>query len=60
MSFGLEQSGIYERHDLVVVALCDERRYVEFLQVLGLICLEKRLDAEVCGGETRYHSLQLE
>ena len=46
---GLELAGVGERHDLVVVALNDERRYVELLQVLGLIRLGERLDAEVCG-----------
>src|SRR5229473_1604769 len=57
---GLEQAGVSERHDLVVVALHDERRYVKLLQVLGLIRLGECLDAEVCGREARHHSLQPE
>src|SRR5262245_15228450 len=36
--FGLELAGGGERHDLVVIALDDERRHVDLLQVLGLIC----------------------
>src|SRR5262249_4977848 len=57
---GLEQAGVGERHDLVVVALEDERRYVELLQVLGLVCLGERLDAEVGGREAGHHALQPE
>ena len=57
---GLEQAGVGERHDLVVVALNDERRYVELLQVLGLIGLGERLDAKICGGKARHHSLHPE
>jgi hypothetical protein len=53
-------AGVGEWHDLVVVALHDERRYVVLLQVLGLIRLGERLDAEVCGREARHHSLQPE
>jgi hypothetical protein len=34
---GLEKAGVGEWHDLVVVALYHECRYVELLQVLGLI-----------------------
>lgn len=49
---GLEQAGVGERHDLVVVALYDERRYVELLQVLVLIRLGECLDAEVPGRES--------
>src|SRR6266851_4829108 len=57
---GLEQAGVSERHDLVVVALHDERRYVKLLQVLGLIRLGECLDAEVCGREAGHHALQPE
>ena len=39
---GLEQSGMGERNNLVVVTLYDERQYVELLQVLGLIRLGER------------------
>src|SRR6478672_8088624 len=56
---GLELAGIGKRNDLVVVALNDERRYVELLQVLGLIRLGERLDAEVCGRKTRHHGILL-
>src|SRR5262245_42169089 len=45
--FGLELAGVVERHDLVVVALDDERRNVDLLQVLRLVRLGERLDAEV-------------
>src|SRR6202048_2762115 len=57
---GLELAGIGEWHDLVVVALNDERWHVELLQVLGLIRLRERLNAEVCGREARHHALQPE
>ena len=50
---GLKQAGVGERHDLVVVALDDQRRDVDLLQVLGLIRLGERLDAEIRGRETR-------
>ena len=46
---GLEQASVGERHDLVVVALNDQGRHVELLQVLGLVSFGERLDAEVCG-----------
>src|SRR5258707_15826402 len=57
---GLEQAGVGERHDLVGVALQDERRYVELLQVLGLICFRERLDAVVRTLDGGLHSLEPE
>jgi hypothetical protein len=45
----LEQAGVAERHDLVVVALDNERRYVDLLQVLGLVRLGEHRDTEVYG-----------
>jgi hypothetical protein len=57
---GLEQARGGERHDLVVVALHDERRYVELLQIVCLIRLGERLDAEVGGREACHHALQPE
>src|SRR5712692_5310681 len=57
---GLEQAGVGERHDLVGVALQDERRYVELLQVLGLICFRERLDAVVRTLDGDLHSLEPE
>src|SRR5215831_16628293 len=56
----LDLAGGPERHDLVVVALDDERRDVELFQVLRLVGLGERLDAEVRGRETAHHALQLE
>ena len=40
-----------DRHDLVVVAVDDQRRDVELLQVLGEVGLGERLDAIVGGGK---------
>src|SRR6266851_10387782 len=56
----LEQARVSVRHDLVVGPLHDERRYVELLQVLGLIGLGERLDAEVGAGEANHLALQPE
>jgi hypothetical protein len=56
----LELAGVGERHNLVVIALYDERRHVKLLQVLCLICLGERLNAKVCGWEASHRSLQPE
>ncbi len=44
---GREQRRGADRHDLIVVAVQDQRRHVELLQVLGEVGLGKRLDAEI-------------
>src|SRR5260370_8530127 len=49
---GLEQAGVGERHDLIVVALHDEGRHVDLLQVLGLIRLGEHLDPESSAGKS--------
>jgi hypothetical protein len=54
---GLERAGIGERHDVVVVALHDECRYVDLLEVPCLIRLGERLNAKVSCRETG-HSLK--
>src|SRR5271170_860108 len=58
--FGLKQGCIGIRHDLIVVALQDQGRDVEFLQVLGLIRLGERLDAEVRRRKAGHYSLEPE
>ena len=45
--FDLELAGIGERYDLVVVALDDQRRDIDLLEILGLVGLRERLDAEI-------------
>jgi hypothetical protein len=42
---GLERAGVGERHDLIVVALDDERWHIELLQVVRLVGLRECLDA---------------
>ena len=52
-----EEGRVTNRHDLVVVAVEDERRHVEFLEIRGEIRLGKRLDAEVRRREAGHHAL---
>jgi len=42
---GRKQGRVGKRHDLVFVAMKDQSRHIESLQILGKIRLEKRLDA---------------
>jgi len=46
-----------DRHDLVVVAVHNERRYVKLLEVFGEIRLRKSLDAVDDAFETGLHPL---
>src|SRR5260370_30222960 len=57
---GLEQGRIGVRYDLIVVPRQDQGRNVEFLQVLGMIRLGERLDAEVRRRNARTHPLKPE
>ncbi len=57
---GREQGRGADRHDLVVVAVQDQGRHVEFLEILGQVRLGKRLDAEVRGREAGHHPLEPE
>ncbi len=50
-SLACKRAGVGERHDLVVVTLNDQRRDVHVLQILGVVRLGERLDAEVRGRE---------
>jgi hypothetical protein len=47
---GREHSRVRERHDLIVVAVQDQRRDMEFLWVLGEVSLGEGLDAEMSPG----------
>src|SRR5438445_3069444 len=49
-----------DRHDLVVVAVQDQRRHVELLEILGEIRLGKRLDAKIGTWKTAHHPLEPE
>src|SRR5512143_553599 len=53
--FGREHCRVGDRHDLVVVAMQDERRYVNLFKILGLIRLRNCLDAEIAGRETGHN-----
>ena len=55
-----EQSRGADRHDLIVVAVQDQRRHVELLEILGEIRLGERLDAVEDGLDVRQHPLQPE
>src|SRR4051794_4463391 len=57
---GRERGGIGERHDLVVVAVDEEGRHVETLEVFGEVRLRERLDAVVGRVEAGHHPLQPE
>src|SRR2546423_13766308 len=45
-------------HDLIIVAVKDEGRHIELLQVLSEISLRESLDAVVMGFNATHHSLQ--
>jgi hypothetical protein len=47
---GLDEAGAGDSHDLVVVAVQNERRHVDLLQVLGLIRLGERLMQKYAAG----------
>src|ERR1700731_2179390 len=49
-----------DRYDLIVVAMQDQGRLVDLLEVLGLVGFRKRLDAEIAGGHAGHHALQPE
>src|SRR5439155_2488815 len=57
---GREHGRSADRHDLVVVAMKDQGGHVDFLEIFSKICLGKRLDAKVRGGEAGHHSLEPE
>ena len=48
------------RHNLVVVAVDDESRHVKLPEVLGEVCLGKRLDAVQLSLKTSLHALKPE
>ena len=52
-----EQRRIGDRHDLVVVAVHDERRHVDDLQILGEVGFREGLDAVVVGLGAAHHAL---
>src|SRR6185503_432954 len=49
-----------DRYDLVVVAVQDERGYVDRLEVLGGVCLRERRDAVEGALDAHRHALQPE
>ena len=49
-----------DRHDLVVVSVDDESRHVKLPEVLGEVCLGKRLDAVQLSLKTSLHALKPE
>lgn len=53
-----EHRGVCDRHDLVVVAVDDERRHIELLQVFGEIRFRERLDAVIRVLVPSHHALQ--
>src|SRR2546425_73813 len=57
---GGEQGRVSDRHDLVVVAVDDQGRDVEPLEVLRLVRLGEGLDAVECAFETSLHRPQPE
>src|SRR5262245_22528436 len=52
-----EQCRVGDRHDLVVVAMHHERRYVDDLQILGEVGLRERLDPVVVRLCAPHHAL---
>src|SRR6266699_914906 len=57
---GRKQSRVGDGHDLIVVSMKDQCRYVEPFQILGQIGFGKRLDAKVAGRESSHHPLEPE
>ena len=55
---GLQSSGIIDRHDLIIIALDNERWDVNPLQIFVLIRFRKRLDAKVRSRETTRDALE--
>src|SRR5262249_12511938 len=55
--FRVQQRRIIDRDDLVVVAMHDEGRHVDDLQVLGEVSLREDLDAVVLRFRTAHHGL---
>lgn len=54
------RSGIVDRHDLIIVAMRDQDRHVESLQVFGEIGFRERLDAVIRRREAGLHPVQPE
>src|SRR5689334_4018895 len=54
---GLEQCGIFVRHDLVIVTLHHEGRHSHRLQIARLVCLGESLDAFVMSECAPHHPL---
>src|SRR5262249_17718852 len=52
-----ERRGISDRDDLVVVAMHDERRHVDLLQIFGKVRLREGLDAVVVCFRAAHHGL---
>src|SRR5579883_2982488 len=55
---GRHHAGGPDRHDLIVVAVDDERRHVDFLQIFGEIDLRKFVDAIELPLEAAQHALK--
>src|ERR1700722_18418040 len=53
----LQQDGVLERHDLIVIALDYQGRHADCLQIVGLISFRERLDAEVVRDRGTHHAL---
>ena len=49
---------VCNRNDLIVIAVQNERRDVDFLEILSKIGLRERLEAVVMGLDSTHHSLQ--
>src|ERR1700756_449882 len=54
---GLQQRGIFVRHDLVIVTLHHEGRHSDRLQIARLVCLGESLDAFVMSECAPHHPL---
>src|ERR1700709_1528674 len=52
-----KQTRCNDGHDLIVVAVKDESRHIELLEILGEISFRKRLDAIERGLKSAKHSL---
>src|SRR6185369_1589467 len=58
--FGRQPSSVVDRHDLIIVAVEDQHRNVDLLQVLVEVALGELLDAVVSALEASLHALQPE